>query len=42
MKALGFDAKKDEIRKIMYEIDKDTSERLNYEEFVQIMTARMV
>lgn len=41
MRALGFEVKKPEIRKIMQDLDKTVSEKLNYNEFLSIMTPRM-
>ena len=41
MRALGFEVKKQEIRKIMQDLDKSVSEKINYSEFLSIMTPRM-
>jgi Ca2+-binding EF-hand superfamily protein len=41
MRALGFDVKKQEIRKIMQDLDKSVNEKLNYNEFLSIMTPKM-
>ena len=41
MRALGFDVKKQEIKKIMQDIDKSVNEKINYNEFLSIMTPRM-
>merc|ERR1719415_296157 len=40
MKALGYDVKKDELRKIFFDLDRDTSEKLTYAEFERLMTER--
>ncbi len=42
MRALGFQVKKAEIRKMIAEVDKDDSGTIDFEEFVQMMTSRMV
>eukprot|EP00494_Astrolonche_serrata_P029881 UN30148 len=41
MRALGLDVKKDELRKIMFDLDKETTSEINYEEFIHIMTPRL-
>ena len=41
MRALGFDVKKQEIKKIMQDLDKSVNEKINYNEFLSIMTPRM-
>ncbi|OMJ95961.1 hypothetical protein SteCoe_517 [Stentor coeruleus] len=41
MRALGFDVKKQEIRKIMQDLDKSVNEKVNYNEFLSIMTPKM-
>merc|ERR1719415_413466 len=40
MKALGYDVKKDELRKIFFDMDRDTSEKITYPEFERLMTER--
>eukprot|EP00745_Piridium_sociabile_P040261 TRINITY_DN76899_c0_g1_i1.p1 TRINITY_DN76899_c0_g1~~TRINITY_DN76899_c0_g1_i1.p1 ORF type:complete len:122 (-),score=16.95 TRINITY_DN76899_c0_g1_i1:53-373(-) len=42
MRALGFDVKKDQIRKILSDIGKDSTASINYDEFEEVMTGRMV
>merc|ERR1711924_192031 len=39
--ALGLDAKKDEIRRMINDIDKDGSGTIDFNEFLNMMTARM-
>ncbi|CEL92930.1 unnamed protein product [Vitrella brassicaformis CCMP3155] len=41
MRALGFDVKKEQVRKILAEIGKDPTAAINYEEFQEIMSGRM-
>ncbi len=41
MKALGYDAKKDELKKIRFEFDKEINEGVNLKEFMDIMSTRM-
>ena len=41
MRALGFDVKKQEIKKIMQDLDKSINEKINYNEFLSVMTPRM-
>jgi Ca2+-binding EF-hand superfamily protein len=46
LRALGFEPKKDEIKKLISEInseqkEKDNSSSIDYTEFLQIMTAKM-
>merc|ERR1719420_1510378 len=40
MKALGYDVKKDDLRKIFFDLDRDTSEKITLPEFEKIMTER--
>merc|ERR1719403_179587 len=40
MKALGYDVKKDDLRKIFFDLDRDTSEKITLNEFEKIMTER--
>ena len=42
MRALGFEPKKEEIRKILSEIDKAEEGIIKYEDFVDIMTQKML
>lgn len=41
MRALGFEPKKEEIKKMIADIDKDGSGKLSYEEFLNLMTNKM-
>ena len=40
-RALGFEPKKDEIKKMISEIDKDGSGTIDFDEFLSMMTAKM-
>merc|ERR1712222_187656 len=42
MRALGLDAKKDEIRRMINDIDKDGSGTIEYEEFLKMMTHKIL
>ena len=42
MRALGFTVKKAEVRKMIADIDKDDSGTIDFNEFVDMMTGRMV
>lgn len=42
MRALGFQVKKAEIRKMIADIDKDESGTIDFDEFVEMMTGKMV
>ena len=42
MRALGFEPKKDEIKKMMSEADKDGNQQIDFNEFLEMMTAKMV
>jgi centrin-1 len=42
MRALGFEPKKEEVRRILQEIDKNGDGVIKYEEFLDIMTQKMV
>lgn len=42
MRALGFEPKKEEIKKMIADIDKDGSGSIDFNEFLQMMTAKMV
>ncbi|CEP01202.1 EF-hand domain-containing protein [Plasmodiophora brassicae] len=41
MRALGFDVKKDEIRRMLSEVDSDGSGEIEFNEFVRLMTGKM-
>ena len=41
MRAPGFEPKKEEIKKMIADIDKDGSGTIDFEEFLQMMTAKM-
>lgn len=41
MRALGFDVNKQEIKKIMQDLDKSLTEKVSYNEFLGVMTPRM-
>ncbi|CAH3167554.1 unnamed protein product [Pocillopora meandrina] len=41
MRALGFEPKKEEIKKMISDIDKDGSGTIDFNEFLQMMTAKM-
>ena len=41
LRALGFEPKKDEIKKLIADIDSDGSGRIDFAEFLAIMTAKM-
>lgn len=41
MRALGFDMKKSEIRQIMQDLDKDVTEKIDFNQFLSIMAPRM-
>ena len=42
MRALGFDVKKEEVRSMLQAIDKDANGEVDFEEFVAMMTGKMV
>eukprot|EP00730_Choanoeca_flexa_P012781 TRINITY_DN4616_c0_g1_i1.p1 TRINITY_DN4616_c0_g1~~TRINITY_DN4616_c0_g1_i1.p1 ORF type:complete len:130 (+),score=14.97 TRINITY_DN4616_c0_g1_i1:70-459(+) len=42
MRALGFEPKKEEIKKMIADVDKDGSGTINYNEFLTMMTHKMV
>ena len=42
MRALGFEVKKEEMKRMLSEMDKDPNSEINFEEFCQMMTGRMV
>merc|ERR1711994_951098 len=41
MRALGFEPKKEEIKKMIADIDKDDSGTIDFDEFLDMMTAKM-
>merc|ERR1719183_3397760 len=41
MRALGFEPKKEEIKKMIADIDKDDSGTIDFNEFLEMMTAKM-
>lgn len=42
MRALGFEPKKEEIKKMISDIDKDGSGTIDFQEFLEMMTSKMV
>jgi Ca2+-binding EF-hand superfamily protein len=42
MLAFGIDVKKEDIRKIYHDLGKEVSDSVNFAEFVQIMSVRLV
>ena len=42
MRALGFQVKKADVRKMIAEVDKDDSGAIDFGEFVEMMTGKMV
>jgi centrin-1 len=42
LRALGFEPSKEEIRKMIADVDKDRSGTLDYSEFLSLMTKKMV
>lgn len=42
MRALGFEPKKEDVRRILNEIDKNGDGVIKYDEFLEIMTQKMV
>ena len=42
MRALGFEPKKEEIKKMISDIDKDGSGTIDFNEFLIMMTSKMV
>jgi centrin-1 len=42
MRALGFEPKKEEVRRILQDIDKNGEGAIRFEEFMDIMTQKMV
>lgn len=42
MRALGFEPKKEEIKKMISEIDKEGTGKMNFSKFLTVMTQKMV
>lgn len=42
MRALGFEPKKDEIKKMIMDIDKEGTGKISYSDFLGVMTQKMV
>lgn len=42
MRALGFEPKKEEIKKMIQEIDKNGTGDINFDEFLELMASKMV
>lgn len=42
MRALGFEPKKEEIKKMISEIDKEGTGKIDFNDFLELMTAKMV
>jgi centrin-2/centrin-1 len=42
MRALGFEPKKEEIKKMMQDVDKSGNGRIDFNEFLELMTEKMV
>jgi Ca2+-binding EF-hand superfamily protein len=42
MRALGFQVKKADVRKMISEVDKDDSGAIDFDEFIEMMTGKMV
>ncbi|KAF6090181.1 centrin 2 [Phyllostomus discolor] len=42
MRALGFEPKKEEIKKMITEIDKEGTGKMNFNDFLTVMTQKMV
>lgn len=42
MRALGFEPKKEEIKKMISDIDRDGNGTIDFNEFLEMMTAKMV
>jgi len=41
MRALGFEPKKDEIKKMISEIDKEGTGKIDFNDFLELMTSKM-
>jgi Ca2+-binding EF-hand superfamily protein len=42
LRALGFEPKKEEMKKMMQDMDKTGSGKIDFNEFLELMTAKMV
>lgn len=42
MRALGFEIKKEEVKKMLTDINKDANSQITYDDFVAMMAPRMV
>lgn len=42
MRALGFEPKKEEIKKMISEVDKDDTGKISFTDFLAVMTQKMV
>lgn len=42
MRALGFEPKKEEIKKMISEVDKDATGKISFADFLTVMTQKMV
>lgn len=42
MRALGFEPKKEEIKKMIVEVDKDGTGKISFADFLAVMTQKMV
>ena len=42
MRALGFEVKKEEVQKMLADIDKNATGEIEFEDFVHMMTGKMV
>jgi len=42
MRALGFEPKKEEIKKMIAEVDKEGTGTIEYQDFLDLMTVKMV
>lgn len=42
MRALGFEPKKEEIKKMIAEVDKDATGKISFMDFLSVMTQKMV
>lgn len=42
MRALGFEPKKEEIKKMISEVDKDGTGKISFTDFLAVMTQKMV
>ena len=42
MRALGFEPKKEEVKKMIAEVDKEGSGTIEFQDFLELMTVKMV